>query len=81
MYRSGQVLFAVPQTQFSELDATHRELALLDTLYGTYKEVVDREAEWRAMLWADVPGKFEGLMREVEGFSMRCKKMPATVRV
>ncbi len=37
MYRSGQALFAVPQTQFGELDATHRELALLDTLYGTYK--------------------------------------------
>jgi dynein heavy chain len=80
VHHAGQVLFAVPKTPFGELDTTQRELALLDTLYGTYKEVVDRETEWRSMLWVQVPGKLEAMLKDVEGFSLRCKRMPATLR-
>ena len=52
--RGGQDLFAMPQTPYPELDATRRELALLDSLYTLYREVMNTEAEWSTILWSDV---------------------------
>jgi hypothetical protein len=81
LYHSGQQLFALPRTVFAELDSTRRELGLLDTLYGLYKEVSERESEWGQVLWVDVGSRLESMIREVEVFSLRCKKMPSTVRL
>ena len=80
LYHGGQALFALPRTVFTELDSTKRELGLLDTLYGLYKEVAEREQEWGSIRWTDVGGKLDGMIKEVDGFNLRCKKMPATVR-
>jgi hypothetical protein len=41
MYKAGEDLFALPQTQYPELVKTKKEVQLLDQLYSLYVEVIN----------------------------------------
>jgi dynein heavy chain len=40
LYCGGEELFALPQTQYPDMDATRKELTLLDRLYGLYMDAI-----------------------------------------
>jgi dynein heavy chain len=80
LYNGGEDLFALPTTEFPELDATSKELQLLGKLYSLYKDVMSRMDEWRTILWADVVANVASMSTETEGFASRCKKLPKKLR-
>jgi dynein heavy chain len=80
LYQNGEDLFALPRTEYPELDATDRELKLLAKLYSLYKDVMSRMAEWRTILWADTVANIGGMAGEMEAFAARCRKMPKKLR-
>lgn len=80
LYCNGESLFALPRTDYPELDETKKELDLLDKLYALYRDVMARMEEWRVILWPDVVANIEFMSTEIESFSGRCKKMPKRLR-
>jgi len=80
LYCNGETLFALPLTEYPELDATEKELQLLAKLYGLYRDVMTRMEEWRVILWTDVVANIQSMSQETESFASRCKKMPKKLR-
>ncbi len=79
MYKAGQDLFGIPRTSFPELDVTKKEMQLLDLLSRLYKDVSAMEADWSLCPWFSVPSRVDDMIKEVEAFTLRCKRMPASV--
>ena len=80
LFCNGEDLFALPRTEYAELDATIRELSLLSKLYGLYRDVMARMLEWRSILWVDVVSNIGSMVQEMDAFSSRCRKMPKRLR-
>jgi dynein heavy chain len=80
LYCNGETLFALPQTDYPELDATDKELTLLSKLYSLFRDVTQRMAEWRSILWTEVVANVGAMTTETESFASRCKKMPKKLR-
>lgn len=80
LYASGEELFALPITEYPELDETKKELVLLNKLYSLYRDVMNKMAEYKTILWIDVVANVDKMATDMEGFSARCKKMPKRLR-
>lgn len=80
LYQGGEKLFAVPMTEYPDLDKTRKELGLLNKLYGLYRDVMDKKREWDTIMWVDASQNIESMTGEMEGFEARQKKMPGRLR-
>ena len=80
LFCNGESLFALPLTEYSELDQTEKELQLLSKLYSLYRDVMGRMEEWRIILWTDCAANIGAMSTETEGFGSRCRKMPKKLR-
>lgn len=79
MYKAGQDLFGVPHTSYPELDVTKKEVQLLEVLSKLFKDVTQKESEWNAIPWFSVPSQIEEMVKDADAFTLRCKRMPASV--
>ena len=79
-YGAGEDLFAMRKTNYPELTKTRKELGMLDQLYTLYADVAGAMDDYRSVVWTDVVDNIESMTERVEGFSMRCKKMPKSLR-
>jgi dynein heavy chain len=80
IYYLGEDLFGLPHQQYPALELTKKELGFLAQLYELYVQVVDTIAEWRDILWIDVPEQMETMQKLIDNFGGRCKKMPKQLR-
>ena len=80
LFCNGESLFALPLTEYAELDTTEKELQLLSKLYSLYRDVMGRMEEWRIILWTDCAANIGAMSTETEGFGSRCRKMPKKLR-
>lgn len=80
LYLAGEDLFALPRTEYPDLDATEKEVSLLGKLYGLYRDVTGKMEEYRSILWTDTVANIDAMTQETESFSNRCKKMPKKLR-
>ena len=80
LYCNGEALFALPRTEYPELDVTAKELGLLAKLYSLYKDVMSRMEEWEHILWSDTVANIGSMSAEMEAFASRCRKMPKRLR-
>ena len=79
-YRGGEDLFALPLTDYPDLHKTEKELKLADQLFSLYVDVLGTLDDWKAVLWADVPEQIGDMNERIDGFALRCKKLPARLR-
>ncbi len=54
MYSGGEDLFALKKTEYPELEATSKELDLLQKLYSLYRDVMNTMDDWKTILWSEV---------------------------
>jgi dynein heavy chain len=80
LYCGGEELFALPQTQYPDMDQTRKELTLLDRLYGLYMDAIKAEEEWRFIPWEQVAPQIDSMTETVDGYWNRCRKMPKKLR-
>jgi dynein heavy chain len=80
LYHGGEELFALPLTEYPELELTRNELKLLQKLYDLYVDVIDTSKTWREVRWLDFQSQVEKITEKVEKFSSQCRKMPTTLR-
>jgi dynein heavy chain len=80
LYHGGEELFALPLTDYPELEATRNELKLLQRLYDLYVDVIDTSKTWREVRWVDFQSQVDKITERVEKFSSKCRKMPTTLR-
>ncbi|CCI47848.1 unnamed protein product [Albugo candida] len=80
LYASGEELFALPKTMYPELEATKKELALQDKLFGLYTDVLGTLEEWKTIPWVLIAEQMQTMTEKVDSFSFRCKKMPARLK-
>eukprot|EP00935_MAST-01C_sp_MAST-1C-sp1_P000949 g949.t1 len=80
LYQMGEGLFNLPQTEYPLLGATKKELDLQQKLFGLYVDVIHTIDEWKTIEWTHVMDNIEDMTARVDGFALRCKKMPARLR-
>jgi dynein heavy chain, axonemal len=79
-YRGGEELFALPLTDYPDLEKTNKELKLADQLFSLYVDVLGTLNDWKSVLWIDVRDKTSEMNEKIEAFSLRCKKLPSRLR-
>jgi len=53
-YSAGEALFALPTTEYPELDKTGAEIKLLNQLYSLYEKVKKDIADWKEIPWTEI---------------------------
>jgi len=81
LYKVGEKLFGLPETQYPAMVKTKKELALLETLYGLYVDVHESlDIEWPEVPWQDVMAEMDVMTERMGGFMLRLQKMPKSLR-
>ena len=80
MAHNGEELFALPFTDYPELQQTKKDIALFDQLFGLYTDVRARMEEWKLLQFTDVVTNIDDMTQGMENFALRCKKMPSRLR-
>lgn len=80
LYRGGEELFALPLTEYPELETTRSELRLLQKLYDLYVDVIDTSKSWNEIRWIDFQTQVAKITERIEMFAVKCRRMPPTLR-
>ena len=80
LYSGGEELFALKKTEYPELEATGKEIDLLQKLYNLYRDVMNKMDDWKTILWSHVVANVGEMAQEMENFNGRCKKLPKKLR-
>ena len=81
LYKIGEQLFGLPETEYPEMSKTKKELGLLETLYGLYVDVHESlDLDWPQLPWQDVMAEMEVMTERMGGFMARLTKMPKSLR-
>uniref|UniRef100_A0A8C0Z8U1 Dynein axonemal heavy chain 8 n=1 Tax=Cyanistes caeruleus TaxID=156563 RepID=A0A8C0Z8U1_CYACU len=70
-YSSGERLFGLPVTEY---DILHKELSLLQKLYGLYDTVISTINGYYDILWTEID--IEKISTELTDFQTRCRRLP-----
>uniref|UniRef100_A0A803VU94 Dynein axonemal heavy chain 8 n=1 Tax=Ficedula albicollis TaxID=59894 RepID=A0A803VU94_FICAL len=70
-YSSGERLFGLPVTEY---DILHRELSLLQKLYGLYDTVINTINGYYDILWTEID--IEKITTELTEYQNRCRRLP-----
>ena len=76
LYNGGEKLFGLPSQSYPDLQATKKELKLLDQLYTLYQQVISTVDEYKSIPWAEVVANISAMNETVEGFNERCRRLP-----
>jgi dynein heavy chain len=79
-YKQGEELFALPVTDYPELEETTKQLKLADGLFGLYQDVLETENNWKTVLWTDVSENITDMTDRIEAYFNRVKKLPGKLR-
>lgn len=66
-YIIGEELFGLAVTQYPELEATEKEILMLDRLYSLYVNVITTVKGYGEYLWVDVVEKIDEMSEQVRG--------------
>ena len=77
-YHGGEQLFALPVTEYPQLEKIRRDLILLQRLYGLYNRVLDTVAGYYDIAWVDV--NVDRINQELSEFQNACRKLPNGLR-
>jgi dynein heavy chain len=81
LYKIGEDLFGLPETEYKGFAKTKKELGLLELLYGLYVDVHESlDLEWPDLPWQDVMNEMEFMVERMGGFMQRLTKMPKSLR-
>jgi len=80
MAHGGEELFALPFTDYPELQQTKKDISLFDQLFGLYTDVKSRMEEWKLFQFTEVVANIEDMSSTMDNFALRCKKMPSRLR-
>uniref|UniRef100_A0A8C9NK88 Dynein axonemal heavy chain 8 n=1 Tax=Serinus canaria TaxID=9135 RepID=A0A8C9NK88_SERCA len=70
-YSSGERLFGLPVTEY---DILHRELGLLQKLYGLYDTVISTIDGYYDILWTEID--IEKITTELTDYQAKCRRLP-----
>jgi len=79
-YAAGEQLFGLQVTDYPELAKTKTEIDLLEKVYSLYIDVTTTVADYKDLLWADVPDKIDAMLLKLTDFQNACKRMPKVLR-
>ena len=82
-YQAGESLFGLPVTDYPELTKTKKEIDMLEKVYSLYIEVTSTVADYKEMLWTDVPERIdddEGQVGRLPELVQEDAKVSARVR-
>ncbi|CAF4389575.1 unnamed protein product, partial [Adineta steineri] len=77
-YHGGEQLFAIPVTDYPQLDKIKKDLTLLQRLYSLYNKVLDTVAGYFDIAWTDV--NIDKINQELSDFQTACRKLPKGLR-
>jgi len=80
VYRSGEELFALRGTKFSEVSKTRKEIVLIDQLYSLYVDLNASLSVWQEVPWVEVETLAPTMLETVNSYDARCKKLPKKLR-
>lgn len=80
LYQTGEEIFALAPTKYSDLQLTDKELKLSDQLFGLYTDVLETLQGWNTLGWTEVVTNMAEMTEKMESFAARCKKLPARLR-
>lgn len=64
-YSSGEELFGLPVTPYPELEATEKEVQMLDRLYSLYVTVITTIKGYGDFFWVDVVEQIDSMTEQV----------------
>ncbi|CAM9354308.1 unnamed protein product, partial [Ectocarpus sp. 12 AP-2014] len=73
-------LFALPLTEYPDLEKTRKELKLSDQLFGLYVDVLETLGEWKHVPWTEVVSNIANMTDKMDNFAARCKKLPGRLK-
>ncbi|CAM9125412.1 unnamed protein product [Ectocarpus sp. 4 AP-2014] len=76
----GEELFALPLTEYPDLEKTRKELKLSDQLFGLYVDVLETLGEWKHVPWTEVVSNIANMTDKMDNFAARCKKLPGRLK-
>lgn len=77
---TGEALFGLPPTSFSQMSTVEAELAAMERLYSLYLAVVAQVKTLSETRWVDAIDQLDGMLEQVTAFQATAKKMPKTLR-
>jgi dynein heavy chain len=80
LYKMGEGLFKMPETEYPELAQTQKDIKLQDNLFSLYVDVVTIMEKWDTIEWTAVQEGIGDMSAIVDAFGLRCKKMPVRLR-
>lgn len=80
MAHGGEELFALPFTDYPELQQTKKDIELFDQLFNLYTDVRARMEEWKLLQFTEVVANIDDMSQSMDNFALRCKKMPGRLR-
>lgn len=72
MAHGGEELFALPFTEYPELQQTKKDISLFDQLFGLYTDVKARMEEWKLLQFAEVVSNIDDMSATMDNFALRC---------
>ena len=77
-YNSGEALFGLAQTEYTELQVVKKELGLLQKLYSLYNLVIKSVNGYFDIKWVDVD--VEMINNQLLDFANKCRKLPKALK-
>lgn len=78
MFNAAEKLFGITPTEYPDLMKLHRELSLLQKLYGLYNDVMRSVDAYYDIHWKDL--KIPKITLEIRDFQKRCRALPKALR-
>lgn len=78
MFNAAEKLFGIIPTEYPDLMKLHRELSLLQKLYGLYNDVMRAVNGYYDIKWGDL--KIPKIYVEIHEFQSRCNALPKALK-
>ena len=80
LYRGGEEMFALPFSEYPDLDRTRKDVNIASQLFDLYVDVIRSINEWKTLPWATLSNDIEEMTSQMESYSVRCKQLPKRLR-
>ena len=80
LYRAGEKLFGLQETEYPVITKLKEELELLKSLYGVYGSVINTMDEYKNIVWTEVMASVEKMNTTVDGYEQKCKKLNKQIK-
>lgn len=80
LYRGGEEMFALPFSEYPDLERTSKDILIASQLFDLYVDVIRSINEWENLYWSTVSSNLEEMNSKMESYSGRCKQLPKRLR-